>query len=397
MTSRVLNAAPTERGPRAAKPSGHASSGHTSQGGRGRAARPRRLLIVEDDGLIGAILAHAAAQAGFDSVIAGNAQDALDLAAAGRFDLAVLDFGLPDGTGLDVAAALRSRFNLPFLFLSAHADDHLVHRAAELGALGFLVKPVDPGSLGPMLRTAVLRGAEGRKARAAVERTRTIAARRARKREQQRLAAELHDGLGQELAGLSLLAAAMERDMRRSGYAGATEMAQLREQLQQSHNSCRALSHQQYGNAVSGSELGLALRDLAARESRLSTIQCVYRGALRGLRALPDAAGHHLFRIAQEAVSNAVRHSGGSLIVLNLVVRAGTVVLSIRDDGRGICNTCTVPADGIGCRTIRQRAKDLGGSLEIRDAAPSGTEILVTVPLVKRERATRAARRPRSS
>jgi signal transduction histidine kinase len=373
------------------------SSGHALHPRRGRAARLHRLLLVEDDALIGAVLAHAAAQAGFEAVVAGNAQDALELAAGGCFDLAVLDYGLPDGTGLDVAAALRSRFNIPFLFFSAHADDHLVKTAAELGALGYLVKPIDPGSLGPMLRTAVVRGAEGQTTRAVVERTRTVAARRARRREQQRLAAELHDGLGQELAGLSLLAVALERDMRRSGYPGVAEMVHLREQLQQSQESCRVLSHQQFGTAVSGRELGLALRDLAARESQLSTLRCEYRGTLRSLRGMPDAAGHHLFRIAQEAVSNAVRHSGGRLVIVELAVRAGAVTLSIRDDGCGIGGKRSATASGIGCRTMKQRAKGLGGSFEIRDAAPSGTEILVKVPLLGRERPTRTGVRPRPS
>lgn len=365
--------------------SGDGKSGASRPARRRYTARRHRLLLVEDDALIGAVLAHAAAREGFEVAVAGNAQDAIALAAGSHFDLAVLDYGLPDGTGLDVAVALRRRFSLPFLFFSAHADDHLVHRAAELGALGFLVKPIDPGTLGPMLRTAVRRGVEGRKARAMIERTRITAA----KREQQRLAAELHDGLGQELTGLSLLAAAMERDMRRSGYPGAAEMAQLRQQLQHSQESCRVLSHERYDRAVRSRELGLALRDLAARESQLSAIRCVYRGRLRGLRALPDTTGHHLFRIAQEAVSNAMRHSGGSLVIVNLAVHAGCVTLSIRDDGCGIGSRRSATAGGIGCRSMMQRAKGLGGTLAIRNVAPSGTEVVVTVPLVKPARSTR--------
>lgn len=369
----------------------------TRLAGTGRATRRHRLLLVEDDALIRAVVADAAERAGFETAAAGNAHDALELAASGRFDLAVLDYSLPDGTGLDVAVALRTRFELPFLFLSAFADDQLVRKATELGALGYLVKPIDPGSLGPMLRTACARGADRRKTKLLVAKTRTAAARKASKRERQQLAAELHDGLGQELTGLSLLAAVIERNMQRTGHSAATDMARLRELLQQSQEHCRVLSHQQYSSAVAGSELGQALRHLVDREGVLAGIDCSYRGPLQTARGVSDTVSHHLYRVAQEALSNAVRHSGGTRIRVTLEVRADRIVLSVRDNGRGMGAARSGVARGIGCRTMSQRAKALGGQLTLADAEPSGTEVLLTVPLARRRRERREGREARSA
>jgi DNA-binding response OmpR family regulator len=147
-------------------------------------------MLVEDDILVQAVLVNAAERAGFEAQTAGSAREALALASTGRFDLAILDYLLPDGTGIEVAEALRRRGDVPFLLFSAYADDAIVRRASELGALGYLVKPVDPGTLGPMLRTACARGAERRRAKAAARRSRVASARDAIEQERQRLAAD---------------------------------------------------------------------------------------------------------------------------------------------------------------------------------------------------------------
>jgi signal transduction histidine kinase len=338
-------------------------------------------MVVEDDALVQAILVNEAERAGFEAEAAGSAREALALARTRRFDLAVLDYRLPDGNGIELAETFHRRGDPPFLLFSAYADDAIVRRATELGALGYLVKPVDPGTLGPMLKTACARGAEHRRARAAVVRARAASARRAIDLERRRLAAELHDGLGQELTGISLLAVAIERDMRRTGHAVHEDLAHLRQLLRETQEHCRTLAHKQYGATITGRALGRALHSLAQREGALSGIECIYRGPLRPRHAVPDDVSHHLYRVAQEAIGNAVRHSGGTRITIRLDLRPDEVMLTVRDNGRGL------PADGcsddcgIGCRTMSLRAKSLGGVLTIREAPPSGTEVLVRVPL----------------
>jgi len=330
------------------------------------AERHLRILLVDDDPLICVTLADAAERAGFETATAGTGREALERAGAESFDLAVLDHGLPDCSGTALARSLRRTRHLPFLFLTARSDDATVAEAAELGALGYLVKPFDAAALGPALRVACAQAA-GRG--------------RALEHERRRLASELHDGLGQELAAASLMAAAIESKSRRGAHPADQEFAQLRQTLEQAQRHCRDLSRREYPTRNCGCTLGPALQALALSQGELNGVICDYEGPVGPTPSIPDIVGHHLYRIAQEALHNATRHSGGSRIAVRLILESRAMALSIRDDGKGCGSLDCGGGRGIGCRTMRDRAFAIGGTLTVRDASPGGTEVLVEVPL----------------
>jgi AmiR/NasT family two-component response regulator len=124
-----------------------------------------QLLLVEDDKLVARTLAEALTAHGYAVTVSGSAEDAEDLLAAQRFDLAILDERLPGMSGLDLAAILRDRYALPLIFLTAFADPERVQCAIERGALAYLLKPVDVDQLLPALRTALARAEELRSLR----------------------------------------------------------------------------------------------------------------------------------------------------------------------------------------------------------------------------------------
>jgi response regulator NasT len=122
--------------------------------------RRPHILVVEDDRLVLATLARGLEDEGFEVSAARTAAEAVALLAKRSPDLALLDVRLPDGSGIDLAKHLQERAGVPFLFLSAYGDVDVVQRAVDLGALGYLVKPVDVAQLVPELRAVLARAAE---------------------------------------------------------------------------------------------------------------------------------------------------------------------------------------------------------------------------------------------
>lgn len=122
--------------------------------------RTRNLLVVDDDRLILATLAAGLRSAGYHVAEARSVADALEAIQHNRPDLALLDIRMGDGSGFDLARRLRALGETPFMFLSAYGDDATVDEATELGAVGFLVKPIDISQLVPGIEAALARAAD---------------------------------------------------------------------------------------------------------------------------------------------------------------------------------------------------------------------------------------------
>lgn len=115
------------------------------------------ILVVDDDRLVLATLANGLVQAGYDVIDADNGDDAILLAREHRPDLALLDIRMQGKSGFDVAAYLREYCRIPFMFLSAFSDDQTVAQVNALGAVAYLVKPLDIGQILPVVETALER------------------------------------------------------------------------------------------------------------------------------------------------------------------------------------------------------------------------------------------------
>ena len=119
------------------------------------------ILLVEDDRLILHTLANGLRNAGYHILEADSGESAMQLCTGeGRPDLALLDMRLTGMSGIDFARWLKKTWGTPFLFLSAYNDPKIVTNAAELGALGYLVKPLDIPQILPSLRIALQRAGE---------------------------------------------------------------------------------------------------------------------------------------------------------------------------------------------------------------------------------------------
>jgi response regulator NasT len=124
------------------------------------------LLVVDDDRLVLATLVAGLRQAGFDVIEADNGDEAILLAREHKPRLAILDMRMQGKSGMDVARYLAANTDTRFMFLSAFGDSDIVDEATRLGALGYLVKPLDVRQIVPAVRAALQRIAEPRGATA---------------------------------------------------------------------------------------------------------------------------------------------------------------------------------------------------------------------------------------
>lgn len=123
-----------------------------------------KILVVDDDRLVLAMVTHGLSQAGYEVIDADNGDDAILLARQHRPDIALLDIRMEGKTGFDVAQYLREVGHTPFVFLSAFSDEKTVAQVKALGALAYLVKPLEVGQIVPTIDAAFARAQEMRQA-----------------------------------------------------------------------------------------------------------------------------------------------------------------------------------------------------------------------------------------
>ena len=113
-----------------------------------------KVLVVDDDRLVLATVTHGLSQAGYEVIDADNGDDAILLARQHKPDLALLDIRMEGKTGFDVAAYLREYCQIPFMFLSAFSDEATIKQVKALGAVTYLVKPLDIQQIVPAVEAA---------------------------------------------------------------------------------------------------------------------------------------------------------------------------------------------------------------------------------------------------
>lgn len=199
----------------------------------------------------------------------------------------------------------------------------------------------------------------------------------AAEQERSRIARELHDGLGQQLGGLLFLMDGLQRDLKSANAPQAETARQLGTELSTAVQQARSLAHDLYAVPASPDGLMEALENLAERVETASGIKCVFT-CENPVLVHNTAAATHLYRIAQEAVHNAVKHSRATKITINLSVQNAVAELRIDDNGIGFSGQ--PGSAGLGLRTMEQRAKLISGHLTARAQPNAGVEVICSVP-----------------
>ena len=198
---------------------------------------------------------------------------------------------------------------------------------------------------------------------------------RAGEEERRRLRRDLHDGLGPSLAGLGLKLEAARMLLGRSPERAAEHLSALRVEVQESVSEVRRLVHDLRPPKLD--DLGLigALEEVLAGARQAGLAATLEVDALPPLGAALEVA---VYRIAQEALTNVMKHARASQVTLRLESVAGELILECRDNGVGLPE---VREPGVGSRSMRERAGALSGTLELAAGPAGGTVVRARLPL----------------
>ena len=356
-------------------------------------ARPLRAIIVEDRPDDLALLLRALRRGGYAPEFAHveTAAGLADALAAGPWDIVLSDYTLPDFSGLLALRQVHAHDpDLPFIIVSGNIGEDVAVAAMRAGAHDYLIK----GNLMRLgaaiereLREAGVRRARRRDERALREtrlRLQALSNRMLEVQEAERrhLARELHDEIGQSLTAIKLNLEALARridDEAARGLAG--EIAGIAGQVLE---QVRRLSLDLRPPQLDDLGLRAALQWLVKRHRREDGPDIVLE-APEDLPRLDAQAETACFRIAQEALTNALRHAGATLVRIELHAEDGHCRLEVIDDGRGFdlasAQAHALRGGSLGLVGMSERVALAGGEIQVASTPGEGTRLSARFPL----------------
>ncbi len=194
-------------------------------------------------------------------------------------------------------------------------------------------------------------------------------------REQRRIGHDLHDGVCQQLAGISCLSDILAGKLDEQGRPEAAEAHQITDLLNQANKQTRGVARGLFPVQLEENGLVSALEELAENAGNFFHTRCEFH-CETPVAVRDHAVAQHLYFIAQEAMVNAVRHGQASLIELRLAKGDGhPCVLTIQDNGTGLAAP-PAKSRGMGIRIMKYRARLIGAELQVRSRPGGGTEVV---------------------
>ncbi|MDB6132627.1 MAG: putative signal transduction histidine kinase [Verrucomicrobiales bacterium] len=205
-------------------------------------------------------------------------------------------------------------------------------------------------------------------------------------REQSRFGHDLHDGLGQHLTGIEFMSQVLSQRLAGAGRLDeARDLEEITRLIREAIGQTRDLARGLSPVVLQSKGLAVALQDLAASATRQLRANCLCRVVRREAPVPPEnpEISIHLYRIAQEAVSNAAKHGGATEITIHLTINGRRLDLSIEDNGRGLPWSSSVESagGGMGLRVMHYRAGLIGGTLNVGPRTAGGVLVTCSVDL----------------
>lgn len=197
-------------------------------------------------------------------------------------------------------------------------------------------------------------------------------------REQARIGQDIHDGLCQQLVGAAFVANSLHQSLDADAHPEKCQTKRICGLLDDAITESRSVARGLYPVRLETEGLGPALAELAAITAERSHFQCRFEGL--GEIQCDTTTATHLYRIAQEAINNAIKHSGGGSVTIRLTSSPREIQIEIRDDGNGMA--ASKPAQGrsgMGLHIMDYRARSIGGSMLV-SSEPGGTRINCRIP-----------------
>jgi signal transduction histidine kinase len=379
------------------------------------ARRPLRVLLVEDSDSDATLLTRALSRGGFDPTCERvDTRAAMEEALRKHFwDLILCDHAMPQ---FSAPAALelvkQHHLDVPFIIVSGYIEEDTAVAAMKAGAHDYIVKD-RLARLVPAVERE-LREAEIRKARKQTEvelrraqeelelrvEQRTTALRAAnlklenvieeRKRlenelleiaenERRRIGFDLHDDLGQKLTGVSMMLKGLEQRLAAENHPALGEARKIQVLMEEIIHHTHDLARHFSSLDVKGDDLSAVLKGLAGNVKKMFEITCGF--STKG--TVPDLQAHtmlQLYKIAQEAVSNAIKHGKATQVAIALAGQEDQLTLTIKNDGVPFAEP-VVAKNRMGLRIMNYRANTIGAVLDIKPMNKSGTLVTCVLPI----------------
>lgn len=197
---------------------------------------------------------------------------------------------------------------------------------------------------------------------------------------QQRIGRELHDDLGQHLTGTAFMAQVLSQKLKEAGSDEIVDAEKITLMLNQAISKTRNISHGLYPAELGEHDLSNMLRKFADHVEEIYSVTCDFFSD-ENLQAMNQETSVHLFRITQEAVSNAVKHGHATHIILRRSFMPSSQVLEILDNGCGLDTKIPIQANGLGVRSMRYRADLIGAVLDVSSRTEGGTQVSIRMPI----------------
>lgn len=205
--------------------------------------------------------------------------------------------------------------------------------------------------------------------------------------EQHRIGQDIHDDLCQQLAAIGCLAKVAHQQLQKNGSTEAENLNEIVRLVTHANVRAREMSRGLMPVVLDAAGLMAALSELAQGTERIFRVSCPFR-CEKPVKVPDNKIATQLFRIAQEAVANAIKHSRAERIEILLSGEDGKVVLKVRDNGVGIPDNVSGKSTGMGLLTMTHRARMLGGMLTVEHDDFGGTIVCCEVPVSALSKAT---------
>jgi len=343
--------------------------------------RPVTILVVDDDEGLLFLMADTLRSEGYEITTAVSGATALVRLGEHRPDLMLLDLKLRDVGGPELLKQLRrEELSVPFIVVTGQGDEKMAVEVMKQGALDYVMKDTALLDLLPTVVRRALTAIEREEALVEAERTR----RRLEKeilevseREQHRIGEDLHDGLGQQLTAIEMLCASLKADIAAKVPMLAEQVERIGGMLRETIAQTRSMARGLVPVKDEPEALWASLIELAERTNSLGRLKCEFV-CPEPVAVENNAVAGHLYRVGQEAVNNAVKHSDATKVVICLSRRPDALELSISDNGKGIGK---MKRKGMGLEVMKHRAAIIGAELGVESKSGKGVTITCVLPL----------------
>jgi signal transduction histidine kinase len=198
-------------------------------------------------------------------------------------------------------------------------------------------------------------------------------------RERRRLGEELHDSLGQHLTGIAFMTKVLERKLAETSPNEVADVVEIAKLVGQATDQARGLARGLHPLDLGAESLMSSLEELARQTKELIGVRCFFR-CDEAVKVDDTGVAVHLYRIAQEAVTNAIKHGKAKNIEIALVCNKDISVMTIRNDGLDFPKEFEARSTGMGLQIMDHRVDLIGGSLDVHAGDKGGTILTCTFP-----------------